>query len=297
MSECLYLVEKGSRTLCNPALTTRIAGLKARNRVCTATVHDHIPPAANQGSRNKPETGRMRRETLAWLGIGVLVLAAIVLVVNHSAGTVGQFTNSDFARLATGIALLIVIGGAMFATRALNLGTTLRNATIWLAAALVLISLYSFRDEFAYLGQRVFGELIPGAPIVSTDTEGRTVVSLRRNDTGHFGARGRVDGASAIFLVDTGASVLTLTAATARSAGFDPGSLSYSVPVSTANGTTFMAPVTVDRLQIGPLDFRSLRAYVAPPGSLGDNLLGVNVLDRLESYSVRGDEMVLTGRG
>jgi aspartyl protease family protein len=123
------------------------------------------------------------------------------------------------------------------------------------------------------------------------------VVTLRRDTSGHFGARGSVNGAAAKFLVDTGASVLTLTSATAAAAGFDPARLGFSVPVQTANGTAFMAPITVDRLQIGPLMFRGLRAYVAQQSALSDNLLGVNVLDQLDSYAVRGDEMVLTGRG
>ncbi|MCT8971108.1 retropepsin-like aspartic protease family protein [Microbaculum marinisediminis] len=231
----------------------------------------------------------------AWIGIGVLVLAAIILVSRHSEGMVGGVTNADFASLVSGVALLIVIGGSMLASRRFNVGTALRHATIWLGAVLLLVTLYSYRTEFAGLGARVFGELVPGAPIAATDAEGRIVVTLRRDASGHFGARGTIDGAGARFIVDTGASVLTLTPATARAAGLDPDKLTFSVPVETANGVTFVAPVRVGRLEIGPLAFHDLRAYVAPPGALNDNLLGVNVLDRLASYSVRGDEMVLTG--
>ncbi|WP_436642082.1 retropepsin-like aspartic protease family protein [Microbaculum sp. FT89] len=231
----------------------------------------------------------------AWIGIGILVLAAIVLVSRHSDGMVGGVTNADFASLVSGVALLIVIGGSMLASRRFNTGTALRHATVWLGGILILVTLYSYRTEFAGLGARIFGELVPGAPISSTDTDGRIVVALRRDASGHFGARGTIDGAGARFIVDTGASVLTLTPATAAAAGLDPGGLSYSVPVETANGITFMAPARIGRLEIGPLAFHDLRAYVAPPGALNDNLLGVNVLDRLTSYSVRGDEMVLTG--
>lgn len=238
----------------------------------------------------------MRRDTLAWVGIGVLVLAGVVLVMRHSDGTVGAFDNSDFARLATGVALLIVIGGSMATSRTYRVGTALRHAVIWLGAGLFLITLYSYRFEFAGAANRVFGELIPGVPIASSDASGRTIVTLRRDASGHFGARGTIDGTNATFLIDTGASVLTLTSATAAAAGYDTERLGFTVPVQTANGQTFMAPVRVYRLDIGPLTFRDLRAFVAPPGALSGNLLGVNVLDRLESYSVRGDEIVLTGR-
>ncbi len=239
----------------------------------------------------------MRSVNFAWIGIGVLVLAAIVLVLRHSDGTVGGVSNADFASLVSGVALLIVIGGSMIASRGFRAGTALRHATIWLGAALVLVTVYSYRFEFAALGERVFGELVPGAPMASTDAAGRTIVTLRRDGSGHFGARGSVNGASATFMVDTGASVVTLTPATATAAGIDASALTYSVPVSTANGTTFMAPARVNRLEIGPLAFDDVRAYVAPPGALSDNLLGVNLLNRLQSYTVSGDEMVLVGGG
>ncbi|MEJ8572948.1 retropepsin-like aspartic protease family protein [Microbaculum marinum] len=238
----------------------------------------------------------MRHKSLAWIGIGVLALAAVVLALRNSAGTVGGMTNADFGSIATGTALLIVIGGTMLTSRSFRAGAAIRHAVIWLGALLLLITVYSFRFEFAYVTQRVFGELIPGAPIASTDARGRTVVTLRRDASGHFVTRGTIDGAGATFLVDTGASVLTLTDSTASAIGYDTDSLRYSVPVSTANGRTFVAPVSVEVLQIGPLTFRDLRAYVAPPGALDGNLLGVNVLDRLGSYTVRGDEMILTGR-
>ena len=238
----------------------------------------------------------MRRDSLAWIGIGVLALAAIVLMLRHSDGMVGGVTNADFASLVSGVALLIVIGGSMLASRRFQIGTAIRQAAIWLGVALILVTVYSYRFEFAGLAGRVFGELIPGLPVASTNASGDTVVTLRRDASGHFGARGSINGASARFLIDTGASVMTLTPATAAAAGFSSDGLTFTVPVETANGRAFMAPVTVDRLEIGPLAFRELRAFVAPPGTLSGNLLGVNVLDRLATYSVRGDEMVLTGR-
>jgi len=237
----------------------------------------------------------MRRDSLAWIGIGVLVLGAIVLMVRHSEGTVGGFSNSDFASIVYGVALLIVIGGSVIASRQFRLGTAVRQAVTWMGIALILITVYSFRYEFAVLGNRVFGELVPGMPMASTDASGRTVVTLRRDASGHFVARGSVNGASARFLVDTGATTLTLTPGTAQAAGIDMSGLSYTLPVQTANGQTMVAPVRIGRLEIGPLAFTGLRATVAPPGALSENLLGVNVLDRLDSYAVRGNEMVLTG--
>jgi aspartyl protease family protein len=239
----------------------------------------------------------MRSNRFAWAGVGILLIAGLVLLLRHSEGTVVGMGNAKFASLVTGIALLVFIGGSMVASRRFRAGTALRHATIWLGAALLLVTVYSYRFEFAALGERVFGELVPGAPIASTDAQGRVVITLRRNASGQFSVRGRIDGVAAGFLIDTGASVMTLTTATAAAAGIDIENLRFSVPVETANGRAFMAPAAVGRLEIGPIVFNDVRAYVAPSGVLTDNLLGVNVLDRLQSYTVTGDEMILTGRG
>lgn len=237
----------------------------------------------------------MRRAYLGWIGIGVLVVGAIVLVLRHDDGSVGTLANHDFGALVAGLAMLIVIGGSMVVSRRFRLGEAAKQAVIWLGAMLILVTLYSYRHEFSQMAYRVFGDLVPGAPIAMTTGDGEPQVSLRRDASGHFSVRGRINGASARFLIDTGASVLTLTPATAAAAGIDTGALTYTVPVSTANGRVFVAPTRIDRLDIGPLAFADLRAFVAPAGALSGNLLGVNVLDRLESYSVRGDQMVLTG--
>jgi aspartyl protease family protein len=91
----------------------------------------------------------MRRDSLAWIGIGVLALAAIVLMLRHSDGMVGGVTNADFASLVSGIALLIVIGGSMLASRRFQIGTAIRQAAVWLGVALILVTVYSYRFEFA----------------------------------------------------------------------------------------------------------------------------------------------------
>jgi aspartyl protease family protein len=54
------------------------------------------------------------------------------------------------------------------------------------------------------------------------------------------------------------------------------------------------AAVTLDSLSVGPIEQRNVRALVAPPGSLGQSLLGMSFLDALHGYSISGDRLVLT---
>jgi aspartyl protease family protein len=71
--------------------------------------------------------------------------------------------------------------------------------------------------------------------------------------------------------------------------------LSYNVNVDTANGRARAAAVTLDRITIGNIVERSVPALIAQPGQLRTNLLGMSFLNRLESWEVRGDKLIMRG--
>jgi aspartyl protease family protein len=96
-------------------------------------------------------------------------------------------------------------------------------------------------------------------------------------------------------VLDTGASSVVLTHADARAAGLPLDMLDYSVNIDTANGRTHAAPVTLDRLTIGGLEERSVDALVVQPGQLRTSLLGMSFLNRLQSWQVSGDRLMLKG--
>jgi aspartyl protease family protein len=65
------------------------------------------------------------------------------------------------------------------------------------------------------------------------------------------------------------------------------------VSVDTANGRARAAPVTLERVSIGGITERSVPALIAQPGQLRASLLGMSFLNRLESWQVRGDRLLL----
>ena len=69
--------------------------------------------------------------------------------------------------------------------------------------------------------------------------------------------------------------------------------LAYTANIDTANGRTRAAPVRLDRIAIGGLVERSVEALVAQPGQLKTSLLGMSFLNRLQSWEVRGDRLLL----
>jgi aspartyl protease family protein len=120
-------------------------------------------------------------------------------------------------------------------------------------------------------------------------------VQIARGQSGEFALQARINGVSAPMVIDTGATSVVLTYETARAAGLPLELLEYDVDVETAGGHTRAARLTLDRLAIGKLVERSVPALVVPHGQMKTNLLGMSFLDRLESWEVRADRLMLHG--
>jgi len=129
----------------------------------------------------------------------------------------------------------------------------------------------------------------PSAPAPSNSRS--VVISPGRN--GHFQVEGRVDGRRMDFMVDTGASVIALTADDAATLGIHPSASEFTALVSTANGTVRAAPVELDRVEIEDITVRNVAAMVLPDGALRDNLLGMSFLSRLHRWEFADGKLVL----
>lgn len=120
-------------------------------------------------------------------------------------------------------------------------------------------------------------------------------VQIARGQGGEFALQAKINGVSAPMVIDTGATSVVLTYETAKAAGLPLELLEYNVAVETAGGHTRAARLTLDRLSIGKLVERSVPALVVPRGQMKTNLLGMSFLDRLESWEVRADRLMLHG--
>ena len=118
---------------------------------------------------------------------------------------------------------------------------------------------------------------------------------IPRGQSGEFALRAKINGVNAPMVIDTGATSVVLTWETAKAAGLPLELLEYDVDVETAGGHTRAARLTLDRLAIGKLVERSIPALVVQRGQIKTNLLGMSFLDRLESWEVRADRLMLHG--
>ncbi len=120
-------------------------------------------------------------------------------------------------------------------------------------------------------------------------------VQISRGQGGEFALQAKINGVAAPMVIDTGATSVVLTYETAKAAGLPLELLEYDVELETAGGHTKAARLTLDRLAIGKLVERSVPALVVPHGQMKTNLLGMSFLDRLESWEVRADSLMLRG--
>ena len=123
-----------------------------------------------------------------------------------------------------------------------------------------------------------------------------SVVQIPRGTNGEFNIHAKINGIGAPMVVDTGATSVVLTYETAKAVGLPLELLEYDVDLETAGGHTKAARLTLDRLAIGHLVERSVPALIAQAGQLRTSLLGMSFLNRLESWEVRGDKLMMRGK-
>ncbi len=236
----------------------------------------------------------MRWSGLLFWGLMAALVAAVALLVFDGDGTIIGFQDVQFGELAFLVLILLFVAAA-FGGRRLRPGQVLRAIVFWALLGALLVAAYSYRDELAGVGDRLLGALAPGIPIsVRNPDSGADTIVVTRGGGGHFAIWGAVGGEPVSFLVDTGASFVTLTSREAARLGLDPESLRFTLPIRTANGVIRAAPITLDRLTVGTIERDSVRALVAPPRTLTQSLLGLSFLDTLSAYTVAGDRLILT---
>ncbi len=233
---------------------------------------------------------------LSWIGIGILVLAGLYMVLVNNPGEAIGIADADLARLVSGVALLIVIGGSMFMGGMGRASEVIKQAVTWLGIALILVVVYSYRAEFTQLGHRVLAELnlSPTQTVESSDESGEAdVVAIRADQGGSFYVSTLVDGTHVEMIADTGASAVVLSNGDAQRVGIDLTALKFVIPISTANGTTYAAQTTLDDISVGGITVRKVRALVSQPDVLSTSLLGMTFLSRIGSFELSGNQLIL----
>lgn len=163
------------------------------------------------------------------------------------------------------------------------IGNTMKMVLAWVAIFGVAFILFSFRSEFSSVGQRLKAEAL-GSSIQDGDE-----LRVPMADDGHFWVSAKLNGHDVRFMIDSGASVTTVSRSTAQASDMPIGN--EHVIVNTANGPARATKGSANRLQVGTIvrtDF---------PVDINDNddvnLLGMNFLSSLQGWRVEGSYLVL----
>ncbi len=144
----------------------------------------------------------------------------------------------------------------------------------WIAIAVV-----------AYFAMQAFT-----APKIASETSSGEIVIPRSRD-GHYYVEGSINGKPVTFMVDTGASTVSIDTRTAQAASVPKG---YSATFNTASGETQGEMVPKQRVAVGGFRIDDISVAVIPRlGEIG--LLGQNVLRHLD-VTQSGDRMILRAK-
>ena|SRR5437868_4241991 len=176
----------------------------------------------------------------------------------------------------------VAVASSLFAMR-MPIAKMLKMVLAWVAIFGIGFIIFSFRSEFTSVDQRLRAEAT-GASI----SDGQTV-RIPMSEDGHFWVDATVNGKPLRFMVDSGASVTTVSVASAKSAGMPIGT--ERVAIGTANGTSQVIKGYADKLEVGSIERTQFPIDINEHDDT--NLLGMNFLSSLRSWKVEGNYLVL----
>jgi len=104
-------------------------------------------------------------------------------------------------------------------------------------------------------------------------------VVLQRNRQGHYVASGLINNQPVVFLLDTGATVISIPEKIAHEMGLVKGK---TIRVNTANGVISVYSTHIDSVQLGNIKLRNVKGHINPFMTGDTALLGMSFLKHLE---------------
>jgi len=181
----------------------------------------------------------------------------------------------------------LVLVGSSLAARRLPMGQTLKMALAWIAIFGGLFVIVALRDDFGAVWQKVKTAAIgDGGQAVGGS------LRIPASEDGHYYAVATVNGHSVRFMIDTGATVTSVSRDTAKAVGIPLDGVGYPAIVETANGLAEAQRSSVERFELGQIKREDMHVFVMD--DLGDtNLLGMNFLSSLRNWRVEGRTLIL----
>ena len=180
------------------------------------------------------------------------------------------------------MAVMLILGSLM--ARREPAAKLITMALAWVAIFAAGFVLFTFRDNFGWVAQRLKAEAV-GTP-VEQGRETRIPMAI----DGHFWVTAKLNGQDVRFLVDSGATMTTIDRDTAMRSGVAV-SPHRDEFVRTGNGIIRVSTGRAAELQVGGITRQDVGLQVADNDDL--NVLGMNFLSSLSRWGVEGRWLVL----
>lgn len=129
----------------------------------------------------------------------------------------------------------------------------------------------------------------PNQQVLSQNTDNQRIVVLKRNRYGHYVTRGKINNHSVTFMLDTGASDVSIPDKIAKKLKLKYG---QEREYQTANGTIIANLTVLKSISIGNVELKNVRASINPKMDHDEILLGMSFLKFIE-FTQRGDTLIL----
>ncbi|WP_448565688.1 retropepsin-like aspartic protease family protein [Thalassotalea ganghwensis] len=161
---------------------------------------------------------------------------------------------------------------------------TLGRYFIWLAWAIVLgLLVFVFQSMLDY-------QFNPNQqPEYRLTADGNAEVTLTQNRQGHYLTSGRINGTPVTFLLDTGATQVSIPAHIAEQLHLEV--IGQGI-ANTANGTVRIYQTRIDELSFGNIYLYDVAAHINPGMKTNEILLGMSALKKVE-FSQTGNQLIL----
>ena len=140
-----------------------------------------------------------------------------------------------------------------------------------------------------FFNNRLDQQRNPNQRLASTLAGDIPEVHLQRNRFGHYVASGSINGQPVEFMLDTGATDVSIPAGIADRLKLQRG---QAMNYHTANGTITAWQTVADEIQLGPLRLGPVRASINPHDHSNAVLLGMSFLKQLD-FSQQGNTLTL----
>ena len=181
----------------------------------------------------------------------------------------------------------LVLVASAFMVRRIPIAQGLKMFVGWVLIFGAAFVIFTLKDEFLALGNRLMVEVRGGTVEEAAPGE----VRIRQASDGHFWVDAELNGQTARFLIDSGATTTSISRAAAERSGIKPRA-GFGTMVQTANGIVMVQRGRAASLKVGGIERRDIAVHISD-GFGETNVIGMNFLSSLKSWSVEGRTLVL----